>query len=381
MTRTIIWGISISLALAAGCRPPEPEDFCREDADCALGELCRDAACITPECEVSSDCAAGACNDGLCEACGSASDCEEGEVCSGGDCVPRECIATTECSDGLACRDGVCLPCTYDGECEIADACHHGECVTRECTLSDGCTDGQLCDMGVCSPCGPTLACEGLLACIEGACAPCTEDTDCGGEGYQCRSGQCYQSCALGGGCGDPGVLGCRGASEARPCGEQFCGGDYRVFTENAFCDACLSASGGCRMGTCDDDLLCPCATSADCPDELACNGGRCGACGSDAQCGCDRYCAGGECHDRCTSDADCPRGRCDPSGGRCVPCLTDSDCGSGQRCFEDGCQGLCGSGDIFSCAPFVPCGSNQRCGLCAECAVGSPRIPVPACP
>lgn len=377
MARHLLAILALVLLTLAGCRPREMEG-CRTVADCMPTELCRSGECVMRECDVSDDCASGACDEGLCVACSSESDCDEGEVCSGGDCTERECVATSDCTGGEACVGGVCLPCTSDGQCSAGDACHHGSCVERECFASTECSGGLVCDMGRCLPCGPSVACEGLLACIDGACGACTTDAECGTD-RRCRSGQCFTLCTVDGvRCSDPGVLGCRDRTEPLPCGEAFCAGDFRVFGAPSICDACLSASGGCRMGTCDDDLLCPCATNADCPDELTCNGGRCVPCSTDAQCGCDRYCAADECHDRCDDDDDCPRGRCHPESGRCVPCLTDAECGGG-RCFEDGCQGLCGS--LLSCAPFVPCGDNMRCGFCSECATGPRNEPVAACP
>lgn len=368
--------VSLSLA-ASGCR--RNDGRCRTDAECRAGLVCRSTECVMPECETSDDCASGACVERFCMACGSDEQCAEDEVCSEGDCVERECSVTADCEAGLACRDGLCLPCSHDSQCGgAANACHHGECVERECL--DACTDGLVCDEGLCLPCSDTRHCPMLLGCVDAICAPCTEDAHCGGDRV-CLEGECRTPCGPGAPCGEPGVIGCRFRDQPIRCGEAFCAAPRQTgYPESAVCDPCAAREGGCPSGRCDAALRCECTSNDECPPNLACRGGVCTGCSTDADCGCDRFCAARECHDRCTRDADCEGGdRCLVDTGRCVPCLSDADCGGGT-CYEDGCQGQCGDG-LFSCAPFVPCGENRRCGFCAECDLGPRTDPIGACP
>jgi hypothetical protein len=367
-----------SIVLCSGCWL-DPGAECELDGDCLPEERCEGGACVPRECDIADDCASGACFDGRCAACGSDADCGAGDaqVCASGDCVERQCTVNSDCADGRACASGICLPCTYDGQCGPDEACHHGGCVLRECYMSDGCTAGLVCDQGRCLPCGPTVQCEGGLACVGATCVPCTSDADCGADRL-CRSERCHSICASDAECGNTLVMGCRSRDEPLPCGEIFCAGEATSFPQHAVCDPCQRNSGGCATGECDADLRCTCGTNADCPSNLVCNGGVCTGCNDDDQCGCDRYCQASECRDRCTSDADCGGGRCLVSTGRCVPCTSDADCG-GETCYEDGCVGMCG--DLLSCAPFVPCEDNGRCGFCGECRVGPNTDPIGRCP
>lgn len=126
----------------------------------------------------------------------------------------------------------------------------------------------------------------------------------------------------------------------------------------------------------CNADFLCTCNGSSDCPDHLACRDGACRRCIADEECGCGRYCGGGECHDRCVYDADCPRGSCHVETGRCVICDSDSDCPSGARCYQDGCVVPCPDDGCFI---GFTCHPNGRCGGCDECDLG-PRVDPVAC-
>jgi len=363
----------------SGCRPERPSSGCASDEQCDDGAVCRDAECVEPECTIADDCAEGACVARFCEACADDSECGDGMVCAEGDCAMRECTTRAECTGDLGCVGGLCLACASDAHCGAAEACHHGACVERECFPTDGCADGLVCDEGRCLPCGDGAECSGVQGCVDGRCGTCTEDAHCTRDRV-CLEGQCRPTCGPTVSCTEPGVLGCRSRAEPLRCGEAFCAADRRTgYPTTTICDPCLETIGGCPSGRCDDHHRCECTTQADCPDQLACRGGVCHGCSEDADCGCDRFCAAGECHARCTADSDCEGGdRCLVETGRCVPCLGDGDCGGGT-CYQDGCSGMCGA--VLSCAPFVPCEANGRCGFCGQCGVGPRRDPIGACP
>lgn len=92
--------------------------------------------------------------------------------------------------------------------------------------------------------------------------------------------------------------------------------------------DSHCSASDACKY--CGEGFVCQ-RTQGCCTSDLDCPGGRCYKIpGSNL----------GQCGDRCRSNEDCPPGQiC--KGGQCVPdveCRSDADCPSGKKCVDGRC-------------------------------------------
>lgn len=110
------------------------------------------------------------------------------------------------------------------------------------------------------------------------------------------------------------------------------------------------------------------CAESAHCPNNLVCNGGRCGKCGQDGDCGGNQYCEQGACRDHCDKDDDCqPKGRlC--INRRCKACKEDTECGDDRVCEQTLCIPRCFKDE--DCKGTEKCNKKGRCverGKCSE--------------
>lgn len=99
-----------------------PPRACRMSTDCARGENCTavgrcapglvfDGEQIRTTCTENADCRpTGACNNGVCAACGDSVACRDGLICSAGRCVePSECLTDGQCYDGNKCIDRRCV--------------------------------------------------------------------------------------------------------------------------------------------------------------------------------------------------------------------------------------------------------------------------------
>jgi len=130
----------LALAAAAACTKPVPGVCCVGEADCArlgvdeprpcaVGQACRDFACVAAECATAADCTspdAPACVDHLCVTrCGIDDDC-------------------AGAADGPRCaEDGACVGCLADADCPAsAPLCDAEDRRCRGCELDAECASG-----------------------------------------------------------------------------------------------------------------------------------------------------------------------------------------------------------------------------------------------
>jgi hypothetical protein len=126
-----------------GINPEGPADSgCREDGDCAGGEIC----------------SLGICEDTKNEYCdeGDVNSCPSGQECLGGFCVDEGsdgCTDNADCAEGLECFDTYCVPeLTYDDSdptvpCteDIIIDCDEGSVVTEVCVNEELIPTGENC--------------------------------------------------------------------------------------------------------------------------------------------------------------------------------------------------------------------------------------------
>ena len=128
------------------------------NVDCAIGELCREGACVPLDARCNN-------SEGICE-----DTCPAGEMCDSScvTCMPDPC-AQVDCAVSERCIEGICRP--ADPECNtvggVCDDQCPGEmicnvdcriCVEPACIAVD-CAPGDVCRGGVCEPVDP---CEGM---------------------------------------------------------------------------------------------------------------------------------------------------------------------------------------------------------------------------
>jgi len=135
----------LALAAAAACTKPVPGVCCVGEADCArlgvdeprpcaVGQACRDFACVAAECATAADCTspdAPACVDHLCVTrCGIDDDC-------------------AGAADGPRCaEDGACVGCLADADCPAsAPLCDAEDRRCRGCELDAECASGVCLEM------------------------------------------------------------------------------------------------------------------------------------------------------------------------------------------------------------------------------------------
>jgi len=98
----------------------------------------------------------------------------------------------------------------------------------------------------------------------------------------------------------------------------------------------------------CVDNMCRECAKDSHCGDD------PCKSCNASNTCERQRGC--------CTSDADCPGGKCLMSGnkGQCVQCIANEDCTAGNVCKAN------------QCVPDVECTTDAQCPPGKQCVQGS---------
>ncbi|MBK7580363.1 MAG: hypothetical protein IPI67_09185 [Myxococcales bacterium] len=343
---------------------------CTTDAHCTASGYCRtsDGTCQLDQpnggsCTSASQCASGACVDGVCCATACTGLCQACSVAKKGSGVDGECGAI---KDGIdpdnECADQGAPSCQGDGQCNGAGACRKyakgTSCGATTCVGNN--STGQVCDgFGSCVVDTTGTSCAPYL-CKGSSCAnPCANDLDCI-SGNFCESGTCKPKQANGATCGG-----------ANGCASGYCVDGVCCATAcTGLCQACsVTKKGGGLGGECgpintglDPDSECAQTATSGCGTDGQCNGaGACRLWAKSTVCGANvcvgntktgKSCDGfGTCANN-ASGTDCSPYVCG-SGACQQPCATDANCTSGNFCKAGVCTPKQANG--ASCA-----GANQ---------------------
>ncbi len=345
-----------------------PDGFFCENAVCepeaALGTSCTvDAACASGRC-VDDVCCEDAC-DGACEECNGAGRCESspegdadplcgGLVCDGsggcGEPNGQTCTLNSDCASG-ACADGMCCDQACDRACEscVAGVCtgqFGGEDLDFGCTDPAFCNGGAICESGTTESCGQDSDCDSNY-CVMGTSNRCCEEL-CDGPCQRCDIPGNVGLCATIVDDENPGRCDgddwCNPDASCVPKLSSSCDDDSdcadRFFCDNNQCAAAAAPGAACDRdrqcsdGNCVDDFCC------DSPCDQGCQ--QCNAAGQEGSC---RPVANGtDPKNACGTTETCADGIC-----RSVPgtsCTGPSDCASGQCeddvCCDQRCDGPC---------------------------------------
>ena len=375
---------------------------CEVDADCDVGLVCHlrnESGVCAPACQHQSDCFATLGTNFIC----TGGYCRRGTVESWGSCT-----GSGDCAFGFSCLDDVCkpdspqnyAPCGDDGDCAHGYVCNDVfglKACYKKCTQSTQC-----------NAIAPGLYCTQDQHCVSNAEAnnPCIGNTDCAyGQAchqFELSSAACGTACTGNADCQllEAG-LNCFNDGRCRPAslidqgcstGEDCLPGDvcHPDASAEGICAAACTADADCAtLGSglaCNGEARCvpsenlvtPCAVSANCPVDTVCmselGGGMCKPpCTTNTQCG--QYAADYICrsdatcvapagiHTPCETNLDCALGKvCNRAFGTCTaPCATVADC---DAVFGEG----------FLCSDAGECIPNSSVGGCeadADCPGG----------
>ncbi len=371
---------------------------------CEMSGQCGDAVCnpfsgiCQPGCDVTGDCAEGACVylgatvGGVCEP--TSIDCSSNEIVVGGACTgerpcARESDGSSSCGAdqvcveifggpaGTFCRQG----CQSASDCEAGQTCGahpiraaDGLYCTTPATNGCRCGPGEWCalDTQTCRterPCYADTDCEAGQVCGEtlGCTTVCQTNADCPG-----------QACVVGSGerrvCATVSVCNCREEEYCRFLGVTYCLSDDTP--------PCSLANQNCPSGQiCDPQLLAclrTCTLTSDCEADELCaaldGNDRVRACrapiGDEPHCTANHFLYAGRCNraaePACTTNVGCPQGyACAPYSvaghqctctdlSLCTRCSSNDDCPNGATCEGGTC-------DWDTCADGV-CPAGQTC-------------------
>ncbi len=259
---------------------------CARDTECPFGTIC-----------LESNCEPGCAEDG---------DCGLGRACIDGNCSddPSACNSDALCDFGESCQDGHCrrLPATDY-------LCH--DCHFRWCFGNEDCPDGSSCGnydedgLGTCDMCSGGTCSGGV-----DMSKSCDRDDQCGGDQI------CYHPA-----CTDSSFC---NQESLGSCTDAFAPAGSKPATNYGACSLGWCAQWSCTQTGCSD--------SDDCPKGYDCfriiDVRSLPSCTTAADCGVNRECRRVNEQDdtrfcACTSDADCPEGRCTDSGA----CELRSEC------------------------------------------------------
>ena len=319
------------------CQDLPPEADCRGDGDCQRGEVCElgGPECDTPTCVAgchdNEQCGQDRfCQDVQCVTCPcpgqcadldpepecrNDGDCAAGEVCElgGPDCNRAVCVPgchdTRQCGQDQICEDVVCVTCPCPGRCQDVAP-------DPICRNDEDCGDGQVCELG-----GPNCR---TPVCVRG----CHDRADCA-DNQACQQVECL-TCPCPGQCQDTDPEpACRQDGDCAPgevCepGGPNCTG--QVCVPGCHNDAQCADSEGCTRVEC---FTCPCPGQCEAqdPDPI---------CRTDDDCGPGEVCEAGGlncrtpmCVPGCRERADCPRDA-DCVEVQCIACPCPPICQRG---------------------------------------------------
>jgi hypothetical protein len=226
-----VWAVLALGAQACGGDASSASQPCTTAADCSLGAICTEGACMP--CQEAGQCVA---------------DYGPGATCVDGVCLPDDCVAGEPgcpCGPDQTCVDSYCL----GGTCVD---CLRGA-VGCVCFANSTCDEGARCNgQGLCE------------LCVEGApSCPCTQEEKCD-KGFLCQAGLCVT---------DP----CPPGSDGCPClAEEVCDQDLKCF-ESGLCAACTNDIVGCPCleDACTNNLVCD-QEDDRCREALTCDESGC---------------------------------------------------------------------------------------------------------
>lgn len=328
---------------AGNCAPVvnATDDSCNGTKSCDGTGSCKSALGAT--CASASECAAGACVDGVCcgsPGCGTCQACNLAgargfcsTVTNGKD--KDSCTGLTSCSATGQCKQADGQTCVNPGDCASGTClggvcCSGGACAQDNgttCTVNTQCKSSHCVD-GVCCDTACDGSCEACaLKDSEGVCTPVPAGTTpspaCAGDPSVC-----------GGGCdGSHGT--CAYKAKLTPCGANHCAGTSFV---RLTCDGNGACTDGaqidCAPAKCSESgCKIPCASNDDCINGAVCDPTS-HACVN----------IGNTCADDVTVEtADHQRFACAPyrcRAGSCTkPCSSDGDCAAGKQCLAGTCS------------------------------------------
>ncbi|MEW5849838.1 MAG: hypothetical protein AB2A00_13670 [Myxococcota bacterium] len=349
---------------------------------CAAGDLCVEGACITPECQVDSDCGT--------EVTTSCDPQSSDLVVTAPACIQGQCstrvegaVACSTAGPGVTCSAGNCVSsvvCARDSDCFAYlpfGTCADNHCVLTRCESTGTCADAVACS-------GPTEfasqsrqcvpVATGVSACMPGALSYTScQDPD------QCYDGACIPpgtECVTVEDCAGGGAPTCSGNVATYPAGPVDCEAGYcvNVPETSAPCDVACVDGVGCVA----------CAVDGDCAAYST------GTCNGNSVVNVAPACVGYQCVDQggtveepCPASTVCLSGVCAPEGTECV---TAADCPSGgftcagpgdlavtsAECIDGMCESF-PSGELYSCSYIsgaYNCDPSQ--GMCVGNACGS---------
>jgi len=265
--------------------------------------------------------------------------CPTGDVCPANGFCPGVCTPGTTCPNGAVCpADGIC-----PSNCVAGTLCPSGAVCPENGVCPSGCLPGTLCPNGSICPANGVCAETPFEACEENA---------------QCGSNLC-----IGGSCT------CSGSEE---CDGNACVGGFCTNIPAMSSDALAFAI---------------CASDAECPAGMFCQGGYCGA--NPALCGNGRIDGGEVCDDgnereddsctngclyangmECENPRQCQTLVC--ANGVCGNCASDAQCPDDMRCASGACVKSDGSDEIVVLAD----GYRIAASLLADLGLNPSAIP-----
>ena len=342
-------------------------DECRDDAQCAEDEVCREhngsgntcqPTCNFLKCGPGAVCVARnhigkcTCPKGIYKGDPYNSGCQKVKCIENDDCPANEYCDRLSytcrdvCKRGICGVGAICLANNHAHVCQCPPYFIPSPSPQIKCTKQ---REGEVCPQGQCQAvCSSNRQCSPGQTCRRGICENgCASNSDCSASGpfRQCINGKCRDACKVA--CGPNSLCSQSGQCE---CPEGFAG----VPTAKEGCVRIPSA----------------CTTPANCPEGTQCYNGYCMPnCESHGECARGEQCnRKGMCLKLCHTDKNCLQGEicvdkfCDPG------CHVDSDCRGGEHC--SGGQCMCSPGFINTpdgCRDIDEC-ENDICSPGMKC-------------